>query len=696
MEEKKEKFMKGMVIFFAIILVGFGIACGGGGGGSAIIGLQLPEGPMYLSQEGREAYDPDADEWWDQWYLEEYVRVDSGIDTTTAVNWDGVEYWVDGESFFWGCYGEDGFVLTIEPDDPEENIARISVAIHNRGTNLAEETWEFMNEDLDRNTFIVLSIMDTLVGGWGSGMTEGESLNFSIFAGGYAQRIVDEGMEEKADSLVDMFYEQIPLSLGISKQQLKEYFRQMYCRTEYVGGEEVTLSQLLEMIKDPANWGNFEFKVRMLNGDVQIIVVENATYKRPNGSRRWARTRKLRVGERVYRGGSWQDAPRFTDIPEEYIGMWHIQTALNNATMSDTDVLVFDLTRPATVYIAHDTRLLASSGLPDWMAGWTNTGNALSTTIEGASPMPIHQKEYPEGTVTLPGLGSEDYAMYVVFVSAGTYDYGLEIISTAHATLIADNLTGMPGFDPGSSGEGGMVTMLLEEGTEMDVAHVEFVYDFDSNVFINSEQTGIYPDLLDDYVDDETEIVHITDVQFIFHLLANNGFRLIDTYNDLAPAFGGRDQILLFEEAFGETLIEPVAIPSIGALFYVFTNMNLLNSPNLVGLYLTGIATDDPALDIWLDSEEPHTRGLNYETILEKILQPGTIVTYFLLNDPETPITLPDLLKQVGSNAEGELSFGVQVEFSDTTTLQIRGGIFNQDYFADVYDALLGDLPFLE
>jgi len=50
-------------------------------------------------------------------------------------------------------------------------------------------------------------------------------------------------------------------------------------------------------------------------------------------------------------------------------------------------------------------------------------------------------------------------------------------------------------------------------------------------------------------------------------------------------------------------------------------------------------------------------------------------------------------LKRVGKSEEGEVSFGVRVALASGKTLEMRGGMFCQDYFTNVYDSVLSGMP---
>jgi hypothetical protein len=170
-------------------------------------------------------------------------------------------------------------------------------------------------------------------------------------------------------------------------------------------------------------------------------------------------------------------------------------------------------------------------------------------------------------------------------------------------------------------------------------------------------------------------------------ILKNNGFRLIDTYNDLAPAFGGDSQVLQVENMLGFPMGDySIRVSLDENALQSFANMNLLNSPNLIGVYLKSITTDT-GVQIWRD-EDAH-KGLNYLAVRNYIRDNAVSYRYFL-SSTEAEISLVDLLRRIGNRNEGETTFSILVEFADTTTFEISAGAFIQDYFTNIYDPVIG------
>ena len=84
-------------------------------------------------------------------------------------------------------------------------------------------------------------------------------------------------------------------------------------------------------------------------------------------------------------------------LPPGLVGATVILTANDDKATTGTDHLSFDLARPATVYVAYDTR---RARRPDWLNSFADTG--LQVTIPGA-PHILLSQDFPAGRVTLGG-----------------------------------------------------------------------------------------------------------------------------------------------------------------------------------------------------------------------------------------------------------------------------------------------------
>ena len=701
--EKRRFFEYVSIAVLLIVVIAFSLACGGGGGGSTPVAPTLLEGEMYLAARGHVTYDRETQ----QATTTEYVPVDESFDQLTLKTNDNNYISADGYQFVMSnIYGENGFILVFnQPDNANaETVLRLSVAIHPRGINLSQQTWDFINEDPTNNSFMINYIVTLLgsggIGGGGTGtgirgiggalLGMVKSVSVSFQAGGTYQRVFKEGKEQEAsdmyDTLIDAIAQQLGIPVGMAQLLLPEatfrqYISGLLYKSVYAGGQPVTLAQLLDMLRDSANWDALEFAASVetivpIAGISDASAVSGNSYRittlSPGGT--------SSIRGRVYSDGS--SSLKFVSIPAEFKALPYIRTANADANWpANQDLLSFTLAEraiPDTVYVGIDTNLQT---LPAWLSDWTVTDSFLTTT-NTLLTFRVYKKSFSPEIVTLKGQGGGPYN-YIVFADCGMSPFGLEMIATAHATLIQDNPEDVTSSTPSLRQEGGI--KANSNGLETDLAtgdtiiHADLVSEFDANAIFNTEsqspQYGVH---------------NISDRFFVdSQILANNGFRIVDTFNDTVPVFGSGDQILLLENFLGNALPTPIAIPLREEQLQVFANMNLLNSPNLVGLYLKSISTNDPGLqsNLWMNT--PGNRGLNY-TAVKQALDGAVHYTYFL-SDPSTPTTLADILVQLGKSTEGELSFGVLIDLASGYSIEIRAGLFIHDYFTDVYDTVLGD-----
>ncbi len=659
------------------VLLALGVACGGGGGSSAVVWPVLPEGTLHVYEEGLDG---------------EYYDV-SLLDYFTPG-----EIWQFGYFLWYNCYGEDGFVFVVEPDNPEEDVARLSVAFHPRGMNWTQETWDFINDpEHPENKFLVYEVMEGLEGGGMAGIIgNAVTVDFYITAGGEYQRQMKEGAQE----MVDTYYGMIPLPdivkrIFLPKEQFQAYLSQQIYESTYVGGERLGgpgnggFSQLAAMLIEPWNWENMDFVVTVdmisERSNIQDIVAASE------------RTYDVRTLEGTNRINARYSVPsyRLSSFPAEMEGLDIIRTWNEDSgwTIEDEDFLSFNLLQDATVYMAVDP---ANTILTAWLTNnnWTLlAGETITATASGYpdATFNLYHKDYNTGIVELPGNGCVDSNMYFVIADAGeplVYPVGLDVFVTAHTTLMEDNSADVASYSPSLKAEGGIVcTGIDPEGAEIrgepvDLTHIDFVENCDANMFINTEggDYGL-----------QTAVDAVTDIQFVDHIIKNNGFRLIDTYNDLAPAFGGDSQVLQVENMLGYPMGDySMRVPLDENVLISFANMNLLNSPNLIGVYLKSIVTDT-GVQVWRD-EDTH-KGLNYTAVRDYIRDNAVSYRYFLsMTGTGNEISLIDLLKRIGNRNEGEQTFRILAGFEDGTSFEISAGAFIQDYFTNVYDPVIGGI----
>ena len=696
----RERFMKATAVGITALTLVFGLACsggGGGGGGGVPPDSGLPDGTLYVWEEDRNGL-TETGVHFDQ----PYVLVDEGLDNTFTINNYGLPEWSDGGQLWQALFAENGFILHVESGvHPEqETLARLSVAVHPRGINWGQDTLDFINADPEKNSYFVISIMNQLagIGGYGGGgdnSVGGPQTVYRIYAGGTYERQVAEGMEEALDVLYAALVDQIAAATGLPaliieaafpREMLDQYMSGIVYESVYVGGTEVTLSELLNMYRDSANWASMDFMVEEREDGMRPGCL--ADVEAASGSN--YRVRSLPGGGHGGGGGYGGRNSVYGDsssirystsgVPMEYWGLECVRPYLADAGWPETEILVtLTLDRDATVYVALDKRLTP----PGWiLADWTYTNTDIVTTDTLSSPMPVYSKHFAAGQVFLPGQGNAACRMYIPFAKADeTFNYVLNIIATSHAVLMTDDPAQVTSSTPATRQEGGIVLnangITYDGGSVETVVHVDFVEEFDANVFLESESA------------DETALASLPPARFVSrHLLRNNGFRLLDTYTDDYPAFGAGDQVLQVENFLGNSLAgSPLQMVMRASAYQVFTNFNLLNNPNVCGIYLKSIATDDPALAGQLWKNDADDRGLNLAA-LQPAVAAATGFTFFYAS-PSSPVALRDILYQLGLSDEGELSFGVDVALASGYTLELRAGLFNQDYFTNVYGSVL-------
>jgi hypothetical protein len=103
-------------------------------------------------------------------------------------------------------------------------------------------------------------------------------------------------------------------------------------------------------------------------------------------------TSGIAVGKNVYTDRTYT----YSSVPASVAGAQYIKTANDDKTSTATNLLSFDLGQAADVYVAYDIR---ATSLPDWLAGWTDTGENL---VYGDT-LRLYKKHFSAGTVWLGG-----------------------------------------------------------------------------------------------------------------------------------------------------------------------------------------------------------------------------------------------------------------------------------------------------
>jgi len=137
----------------------------------------------------------------------------------------------------------------------------------------------------------------------------------------------------------------------------------------------------------------------------------------------------LAVGKLMYTDRTY----KITTVPYSLAGASLIQTANNDKWNTSSSMLSFNLSQPATVYVAYDPRAAA---LPSWLNGWQKSTERIGVNDSKISNMNLYSKYFAAGKVTLggnmasPAKGAENN--YFVFVKA---TQSLTSLSTGGATI---------------------------------------------------------------------------------------------------------------------------------------------------------------------------------------------------------------------------------------------------------------------
>jgi len=674
MNRANRKYYHLISLLLAGIVIAFGVACGGGGGGTGQIAVpNLPSGDLYYCN-------------YIGYYPQPCVKVDENLDTSTINNAAQNPLWLDGLYFFFSAFSESGFNLIAMPDEEEDLPARLSVALHPRGMMLSPETWEFFEEDPQNHGDAILSIMEGLSGSEALNTFGGaRTVDFSILAGGTYKRVMKPGGEELFQNLYSTLVtaiakgsglpESIVKRLILPESTLQKYTTQLFYNSSYEGGREISLSEFLELFRNGENWTNLDFVVRVRLEGLPIPTISSVTTSNdrnyPIGT--------FFINNQVYSEKVDGARVSFTSTIENLLGRKTIRTRNADAGIATDQHITISLTKPADLYIGIDTQLLNNEGVPLWLESWTRTGE-LVTTKKGTNPyktFELFKKAFNAGEVSLPGQGNNAYSMYFVIADSGDYPFGLDIITSAKSGLV-EKPEEIPFTLPSIRQEGGLVVNQngIDESVEPRRIHADFIETFDANVFLNTEE--VYACSLDT----------LQDTRFLAQLVRNNGFRLIDTYSDDAPAFDAPSQTIVLENLLGTSLPTPFQLPLTRENLFAFTNFNQLNSPNLVGIRLSAISTNDPELkdNLWSDTE--NNKGLNWKEKIVPAIQSATAFSYKIeRNGPS--ISLKELLQRVGKNSEGEMSFQANITLENGYEMVLRGSIYCHDYFTDVYDPIL-------
>jgi predicted outer membrane repeat protein len=113
-----------------------------------------------------------------------------------------------------------------------------------------------------------------------------------------------------------------------------------------------------------------------------------------------------------------------TSVPSKYLGLDMIKTPNDDRASTDTSgYLKFEMPDNGTVYVAYDRR---ATSLPNWMSGFTNTGDTISTSMSTQGYFRVYRKAYGAGSCVdlggnyAPGSSTEYRSNYIVFYNPTT------------------------------------------------------------------------------------------------------------------------------------------------------------------------------------------------------------------------------------------------------------------------------------
>ncbi|WP_162054270.1 InlB B-repeat-containing protein [Pontibacter pamirensis] len=141
---------------------------------------------------------------------------------------------------------------------------------------------------------------------------------------------------------------------------------------------------------------------------------------------------QLAVGVNHYTDRTYQ----VTSLPSSLAGTSLIRTANDDKKSTSTNLLSFNLSQNATVYVAYDPR---ASALPSWLSGWQKLTDRVGVNDAKIGYMELYSKTFPAGTVTLggnlqsPAAGAQNN--YFVIAKEAATSMGLVSSVTASSSL---------------------------------------------------------------------------------------------------------------------------------------------------------------------------------------------------------------------------------------------------------------------
>ena len=164
----------------------------------------------------------------------------------------------------------------------------------------------------------------------------------------------------------------------------------------------LTYSLSIESVKDQAKVGNTVAPGTMASFEyVSDLFVDNSV----PSNYQWD---ILDNGKAVYIDRGYT----FENLPNEYLNLNYLQTANDDKSKQDSNLIHFTVNQDVTVIVGYDSR--GSGSLPQWLQSWMDTGVTLSSTDTGG--LHLYSKAFPGGYISLGSNGNAQ-SMYSVIVT---------------------------------------------------------------------------------------------------------------------------------------------------------------------------------------------------------------------------------------------------------------------------------------
>ncbi|MCJ8164146.1 InlB B-repeat-containing protein [Pontibacter sp. E15-1] len=141
-----------------------------------------------------------------------------------------------------------------------------------------------------------------------------------------------------------------------------------------------------------------------------------------------------------------------TSVPTALAGAAMVRTANDDKKSTAAALLSFQLSAPATLYVAYDPRATA---LPAWMSGWLKLPDQVGVNDSKIGHMSLYSKAFPAGSVSLggnlqaPASGAENNYFVLAKAVDQAAQYTLTVSAGAGGTVARS--PDQPAYDGGTS-----------------------------------------------------------------------------------------------------------------------------------------------------------------------------------------------------------------------------------------------------